>query len=230
MHLQLLHKEHIVNSSDELFEVLYEENLLKGAMDPFWWPQSGSFEVIVGAILTQQTKWQKVERSLDALRSTEMLDLVKIAECDVKVLAALIKPSGFYNTKAKRLKGLCKAIVERFESFENFVSEVDREWLLAQKGIGQESADAILCYACKRAVMVCDSNTDKLLKSLGYSFESYDEMQEWMVYGVESNLEKIYGIYKDEIDVFTIYSHFHGMITEFSKSKKDIEEIFNAKS
>jgi endonuclease-3 related protein len=214
-----------LNSSFDILKALKRAGYIQNERDPYWWPNSGTFEVIVGAILTQQTKWERVEHSLQNLRENDVLELEKIASIDASILAELIKPSGFYNTKAKRLKALCQAIVEEFSDFENFQTEVSREWLLNQKGIGQESADSILCYACKREVLVVDNYTVKLLKSLGYEFESYEELQEWMVYGIESNIDNIYKCYNSEVDLFTIYSRFHGKIVELGKSKKDIEEI-----
>jgi len=219
------HNGHILNSSFEILEALKKADLLKDIEHPYWWPNCGTFEVVVGAILTQQTKWEKVEISLENLKEHNVLELEKIAEIDVDILAELIKPSGFYNTKAKRLKSLCQAIVEEFYDFENFKNMVSREWLLEQKGVGQESADAILCYACKREVFVVDNYTNKLLKSLGYEFESYEELQEWMIGGIESNLDNINKLYNREVDLFTIYSRFHGKIVELGKSKKDFEEL-----
>lgn len=225
MKRQKFHKGHILNSSFEILEVLKKADLLKDAVHPYWWPNCGTFEVLVGAILTQQTKWEKVESSLKNLREHNVLELEKIAEIDIDILAEFIKPSGFYNTKANRLKMLCEAIVLEFGDFENFQKVVSRDWLLNQKGVGQESADAILCYACKREVFVVDNYTNKLLKSLGYEFESYEELQEWMIGGIESNLDNINKLYNREVDLFTIYSRFHGKIVELGKSKKDIEEI-----
>jgi endonuclease-3 related protein len=215
----------MLNSSFDVLEALKKADLLKDTVHPYWWPNCGTFEVLVGAILTQQTKWEKVEISLQNLRDNDFLELEKIAEIDLSILAHLIKPSGFYNTKAKRLKTLCEAIIEEFGDFENFQSIVSRAWLLEQKGVGQESADAILCYACRREVFVVDNYTNKLLKSLGYEFESYEELQEWMVNGIESNLDNINNLYNCEVDLFTIYSRFHGKIIELGKSKKDIEEL-----
>lgn len=225
MKMHKFHKKHMLNSSFEILEVLKKADLLKNTVDPYWWPNCGTFEVIVGAILTQQTKWEKVERSLKNIRDNNLLELEKIAEIDTDILAQLIKPSGFYNTKATRLQALCQAIVEEFGDFENFQKVVSREWLLEQKGVGQESADAILCYACKREVFVVDNYTNKLLRSLGYEFDSYNELQEWMVSGIESNIDNINRLYECEVNLFTIYSRFHGMIVELGKSKKDIEEL-----
>ncbi len=145
--------------SFELLKALKNQGYIKEEREELWWPKSGTFEVVVGTILTQQTKWERVESSLTNLRDKNLLDLDSIADIDLTELALLIKPSGFYNTKAKNLKKLCQNIIQEFENFENFVLHVDRDWLLLQKGIGEESSDCILCYACFRDVMVVDSYT-----------------------------------------------------------------------
>jgi len=193
-----------VNSSKEFYESLEKLNLLENLRDPFWWPNSGTFEVVVGAILTQQTKWQKVEKSLTNLKEADLLELEKLVGCDLKELQTLIKPSGFYNTKAKYLKGICKAIWDEFGNFEKFKDEVSREWLLAQKGVGEETADSILCYGCYRPEMVVDSYTDRILRAFGYEFESYGDIKEWLVSGFENKDAKFFALY-------------HGMIVEFAK-------------
>ena len=199
-------------NSYELFVALQKNNALKILRDPLWWPRSCSFWVIVGVILTQQTKWEKVELSLENLEKEGIDSLEKIAKCDELVLATLIKPSGFYNTKAQRLKTLCKAIVEDFGSFEDFSAQVGREWLLAQKGIGEESADSILCYACGREVMVVDAYTARLLYALGYEFDDYEAIQSWLVEGILQNYHKL-----EQISLNKVYALFHGEIVEFCK-------------
>ena len=196
-----------MRDSYELYVALKKMGYLKEQRDEFWWPNSGSFEVVVGTILTQQTKWQKVEKSLTNLKGK--LSLEELASIDLKELQTLIKPSGFYNTKAKYIKGICQNILSDFGSFERFRDEVSREWLLRQKGIGNESADSILCYACYRDVFVVDSYTDRLLRALGYEFESYDEIQEWMSRGILENIG-------DE-NLYRVYARFHGKIVEFAK-------------
>lgn len=203
--------------SYELLKALKKNSYIKEEREELWWPNSTTFEVIVGTILTQQTKWEKVEKSLANLRDKNLLDLEPIASLDVVELSILIKPSGFYNTKAKNLKKLCQNIIEEFESFENFSLHVNKDWLLSQKGIGEESRDSILCYACKREVMVVDSYTNRLLQKFGYEFESYGELQEWLVSGIESNIDKINKLYGKEMDLNTIYARFHGKIVEFCK-------------
>ncbi len=197
----------IVKSSYQLYQALKKMGYLKEQRDEFWWPNSGSFEVVVGAILTQQTKWQKVEKSLSNLK--DKLELEILANIELKELQQLIKPSGFYNTKAKYIKGICKNILNNFKNFETFKKDVDREWLLNQKGIGKESADSILCYACYRPIFVVDSYTNRLLRAFGYEFESYDQIQEWMQRGIVENIDKK--------DLHRVYARFHGKIVEFAK-------------
>ena len=206
-------------NSFDLLVALKTQGYLKTTRDPLWWPRSGTFWVLVGAILTQQTKWEKVEESMANLERAGVDSLEKLLHLDLELLALNIKPSGFYNTKAKNLHLLAKAILEEFNSFDAFCENVDREWLLAQKGIGEESADSILCYACKQEAFVVDAYTARLLTSFGYSFESYGALQEWMVEGILSNLVKINQLYEQEISLNELYARFHGKIVEFCKEK-----------
>ena len=89
-------------------------------LDELKWPGEGTFEVILGAILVQNTNWKNVEKALDNLKKAGKDSLQGICTLENSELATLIKPSGFYNTKAKRLKTLCLAIKNEFESFDNF--------------------------------------------------------------------------------------------------------------
>ncbi|MCF6173026.1 MAG: 3-methyladenine DNA glycosylase [Campylobacteraceae bacterium] len=209
----------MLNDSFELLVMLKNTGFLKELRDPLWWPNSSTYEVIVGAILTQQTKWEKVEKSLETLRVANIISLEDISKLDVKTLAILIKKSGFYNTKAKYLLNISKNIMKDFGSFEEFCLGVDRDWLLAQKGIGPESADSILCYGCMREYFVVDNYTAKLLKTYGYEFENYEELAEWMSRGVLKNIKKIEQLYGREISLNEIFARFHGKIVEYGKLK-----------
>ena len=206
-----------MQSSYDLLYALKQMGYLKTARDPLWWPKSATFEVVIGTILTQQTRWEKVEESLANLKEYKLLSLEALSKADVRQIATLIKPSGFYNTKAQRIQMLCTHILDDFSNFKTFQDEVGREWLLAQKGIGMESADSILCYACKREVFVVDSYTQRVLDSLGYSFEDYMQIQEWMQEGIEANFDKISKIYDRQMTLHTVYARFHGKIVEFAK-------------
>ncbi len=197
-----------LQDSWELFSTLERLYLLENS-PPLWWPSYGTFEVVVGAILTQNTQWSRVENSLDNLRNNGLLSPDALAHCDVEVLMELIRPSGLFKAKAQNLIRLSRAMMDDFGDFETFALSVDRDWLLSQKGIGPESADSILCYACKRPAMVVDSYTARLLNAFGYEFESYDELQEWCEVGVRTSF--------DEVQLPAAYARFHGMIVEYVK-------------
>ena len=206
-----------MQSSYDLFCALKKMGYLHAARDPLWWPHSGTEEVIIGAILTQQTKWEKVEMSLAQLKEQGFCSIEALSAGDIKQITSLIKPSGFYNTKATRLQQLCRNILENFGTFEVFKEEVSRKWLLAQKGIGMESADSILCYACEREVFVVDSYTQRLLDALGYTFDDYMQLQEWMQEGIETHFDKILRSYGKPITLQAVFARFHGKIVEFAK-------------
>ncbi len=156
--------------SFEILKALKSLDLLKNA-PAWWWPNALKFEALLGAVLTQNTKFEAVLKSLENLKNAFILEnddeinLKKIAYIEFSKLAECVRPSGFYNQKAKRLIDLSKNILKDFQSFENFKQEVTREWLLDQKGIGKESADAILCYACAKEVMVVDKYSYLFLKN-----------------------------------------------------------------
>ncbi|WP_121628686.1 3-methyladenine DNA glycosylase [Poseidonibacter antarcticus] len=205
-----------ISNSYDLLLFLKEQNLID-EKDEYWWPNDNSFEILLGAILTQNTKWTNVEKSLDNLKNLNINSLEKLSQIDLQTLIFAITPSGFKNQKSVRLISLSKNILEVFGTFENFCLKVDRRWLLEQKGIGPETADAILCYSCKQEYMVVDSYTNRLLKRFGYEFESYEELQNWCEYGINENYDKIAKLYNYEISLNKVYSRFHGKIIEFMK-------------
>ncbi|MGE4398424.1 MAG: 3-methyladenine DNA glycosylase [Campylobacterales bacterium] len=203
-------------NSFELFKNLLELEHNLTERDPYWWPHSGSFEVIVGVMLTQQTKWENVEKSIENLRCFGLLSLQKIAELEIGILAEAIRPSGFYNQKSVRLKALCRAIYEEYGDFDSFLSGVDREWLLSQKGVGLESADSILLYACRREIMVVDAYTARMLRDkCAMEAMEYEEIREWLeggIYADEGRACELAGG-----DIVKVFSLFHGAIVEYSK-------------
>jgi len=192
----------------DLFKRLERLNLLENS-PPLWWSCYGTFEVVVGAILTQNTQWSRVQISLENLREAKRITPQSLAECEFEILMELIRPSGLFKAKAQTLIRLSQAILDDFGDFETFASSVDRNWLLSQKGIGPETADSILCYACERPVMVVDAYTSRLLNAFGYEFENYNDLQEWCEQGVREE-------YSD-FELVTLFAHFHGMIVEYVK-------------
>ncbi len=207
-----------ISNSYELLVFLKNQNLIDENLEN-WWPNDNQFEIFLGAILTQNTKWINVEKSLENLRNLNINSLEDIIALDIDIFINAIAPSGFKNQKSKRIKQIAKNILEYFGSFDNFCENVSREWLLLQKGIGPETADAILCYACMQDYMVVDSYTNRLLKSFGYEFESYEDIQTWLVYGINENYDKIITLYGYEISLNQLYSRLHGKIVEYMKQK-----------
>ena len=164
-----------------------------------WWPGETPFEIMVGAVLTQNTAWTNVEKALSNLKTSRMLDIISLHKADMKKIASLIKPSGYYNIKAKRLKNLISMIHhisgKNLKSFLSLDLPRLRQILLRINGIGKETADSICCYAADKPVFVIDSYTKRMLLRHGLINDSYgyDEMQSLF----ESELPKDVQIYKD---------------------------------
>lgn len=196
----------MLKDSLQIYNYLKNKNLLENSPE-YWWPNSGSFEVVIGAMLTQNTTWKNVEKSLKNLEL--FLDLDSFLTLDEESLKEMIKPSGFYNQKAPRLQQLSRNIKNDFSDFRTFKNEVTREWLLKQIGIGKESADAILCYACFRDEMVVDTYTKRLLKTFDIDFSSYDDYKDYLEDGIRSGL--------NDKSINIIFARFHGMIVEYNK-------------
>lgn len=218
-------------TSFDLLVALKKLNLLDShdrANLTWWWPNALSFEVVVGAILTQNTKWEAVEKSLQNLKATKILDssdevsLNNLA--NAKSIESSIIPSGFYRQKSSRLIALAKAIKKDFGNFKNFKDSCDTEWLLAQKGIGLESAYGILNYACGKEVMVVDKYTYKLLCALGIEISEYEDLRAFCQRGIYENEDLVLELYKPSgiENLAQIFARFHGKIVEFSKNKLDI--------
>lgn len=148
-----------------------------------WWPGDTPFEVAVGAILTQNTNWGNVEKAIKNLKGARALNAKTLHEIPVQGLATLIKPAGYFNIKAKRLKAFIDFLVEYYQgSVKKMKGEgLDalREKLLSVNGIGPETADSILLYALEKPIFVIDAYTKRVLsrhKIMDHD-ESYDSFQ-----------------------------------------------------
>ena len=190
-----------------------------------WWPKdkryherNGSdprFEVIVGAILTQNTAWSNVEKALENLKSKNMLDIKKILEVDIKNLQKMVKPSGFFNQKAERLKNISRHLHENYNADLNSFFKKDmyslREELLLLNGIGPETADSILLYAGNMPIFVVDAYTKRLCERLPLNTNiSYDEIQKFF----EDELRKKYS----KQDLTQVYNELHAQIVILAKN------------
>jgi endonuclease-3 related protein len=163
------------------------DKLLKAFGPRHWWPAESPFEVMVGAILTQNTSWKNVEKAIQRLKARRILTPEEIHRLRTSDLASLIRSSGFYRIKADRLKSFVGFLYEEFEGkIERMKKEpVEglRKRLLAVRGIGQETADSILLYALEKPMFVVDAYTQRVLSRHGLIPEkaSYEEVQRFFM-------------------------------------------------
>jgi endonuclease-3 related protein len=175
----------------------FYRTLLKHYGPQHWWPADSPFEVIVGAILTQNTAWTNVEKAVLNLKAAGLLDPQRILEVDEGTLALAVRPTGYFRQKTARLKGFVRWLLERcggdLERLKATPLPRLREELLKLKGVGPETADSILLYALGIPSFVVDTYTYRVLSRHGLVPDeaSYEEMKEFL----EANLpvkERLY--------------------------------------
>ena len=132
-----------------------------------WWPGDTRFEIMVGAVLTQNTAWSNVERAIANLRAHRALSARAILATPMPRLAEWLRPSGYFNVKAQRLRAMCAWYREHARRAPRMPTDALRHALLAVHGIGPETADDILLYAFERPVFVIDAYTRRLFRRLG---------------------------------------------------------------
>lgn len=174
-----------------------------------WWPAETPFEMMLGAILTQNTAWTNVEKALFNLKQAQALNLTRLLELPESELAELIRPSGYFNLKAKRLKHFANAFKAngKFKQLDKLETEDLRKNLLAINGIGPETADDILLYAFKRPVFVIDTYTRRLLSATGLQTEklSYESLRAWFEESLSPDVN--------------LYNEYHALIVRHAKEK-----------
>ena len=163
-------------TSDQLHEIYHRLDVYFGPLN--WWPAESPFEVIVGAVLTQNTNWTNVQKSLNSLKRANLLSYDALLHMPEGQLAELIRSSGYYNLKSRRLKNLLEMVQAEYGGdLSLFFSEDPysaRETLLRVKGIGPETADSILLYAGGHPIFVVDTYTHRILSRHGLIPESCD--------------------------------------------------------
>ncbi len=148
-----------------------------------WWPGETPLEVVVGAILTQNTNWRNVERAIANLKRESLLEVGALEAVAPERLAEVIRPAGYFRIKARRLKNFVHMLAERFGgdlgALLTLPTEALRESVLSVRGIGPETADSIVLYAAGRPVFVVDAYTVRILYRHGVveADAGYDEVQ-----------------------------------------------------
>lgn len=184
--------------------------ILSRAFGPqHWWPARTRFEMMVGAVLTQNTAWTNVEKAIAALRAHRVLTPRTLHSVPRTTLARWIRPAGYYNVKAQRLHNLTEWILHEhggsLRKMFQTPTPVLRAALLAVNGIGPETADCILLYAGQRPVFVVDAYTRRVLSRHGWiaGDESYDEIAALFVRHLPCDAK--------------LYNEYHALIVEVAK-------------
>lgn len=174
-----------------------------------WWPAETPFEVMVGAVLTQNAAWTNVEKAILNLKAAGLLDPRRIHEIDPGTLAWAIRPAGYFNVKAGRLKNLVAWFLERAGGDIGQLKKMDpgrlREELLGVRGIGRETADSILLYAIGIPSFVVDAYTHRILSRHGLVPE-------------ETSYEEMKGLFEKSLPRDTkLYNEFHALLVAVGK-------------
>jgi len=175
-----------------------------------WWPGDTQLEVIIGAILTQNTAWKNVEKAIINMKQHGILDIKKLYTIKTDKLAQIIKSAGFFNIKSQRIKAFMQFIYEEcggtIEHLEHMDTNRVRELLLSVHGIGYETADSILLYALNKPVFVVDAYTKRFLKNhnLYNGIYSYAEIQKYFMDNLPHNIY--------------IFNEFHALIVFLCKT------------
>ena len=174
-----------------------------------WWPGDTPFEIAVGAILTQNTAWSNVEKAIANLKQEQLLTPTRMLAAPLETLEAAVRPSGYFRQKSKRLRIFCDYLVIKYRgSIKNMANrplEALRAELLALNGIGPETADDILLYACEKPIFVVDAYTRRILSR--HNLVSEDTSYEAMQTVFHNNLPADVALFKE----------FHGLIVYTGK-------------
>jgi len=174
-----------------------------------WWPGESPFEVMIGAVLVQNTNWQNVKRAIANLRQADLLEPHALYAVPLEELESLIRPAGYFRIKARRLHNLLKFLVERYGGSLEAMFRTDlqtlRAELLAVPGIGPETADSILLYAGGLPIFVVDTYTHRIFARHGWiDFDAdYHAIQDHFQSGLPSDA--------------SLYNEYHALLVNLGK-------------
>lgn len=174
-----------------------------------WWPGETQFEIIVGAILTQNTNWANVEKAIANLKTADCLTPKKLHNLDLSRLSELIRPAGYYNIKARRLKNFITWLFDNYAgnlaNLENTNTDKLRTELLAIKGVGCETADSILLYAMDRPVFVVDAYTARVAVRHG-------------LIEPDADYERLHELFQSNLPQNTkLFNEYHALLVKVGK-------------
>ncbi|MDF1533538.1 MAG: endonuclease [Methanosarcinaceae archaeon] len=169
-----------------------------------WWPADTSFEVVIGAVLTQQTKWTNVEQAISNLKEQGLLEPDTLAQADVELIEELVHCCGFYRQKASRLNNIAQYFADiGIENVFNAPTDKLRDDMLSLNGVGNETADSIVLYAANKPKFVIDAYTTRIMDCLG----------------INGNYIKLQELFEKELPVnIDLYKEYHALIVEYAKT------------
>ncbi len=188
---------------DQLMEIY--KKLFEHFGPRHWWPADSPFEMIMGAILTQNVSWSSAATAIESLKNEGILSIEGILSCDPENLASLIRPARYHNQKAKKLQSFCQVAAEEFggdlDAFLSLEMGTLRERLLGIFGIGPETADCIILYAAEKPIFVIDAYTKRIFSRLGFCPEkiSYEDLQQFFMSNLPQDVD-LYNEYHAQID------------------------------
>lgn len=171
-----------------------------------WWPGESSWEIVVGAILTQNVSWKNVEKCIENLKRSNCFEFEKMKENKTEKIAEMIVPSRYYNLKAKKLKAFIGYLADnhqgKLEDLFKMNLEGLRKELLSIWGIGEETADSIILYAAEKESFVVDAYTKRIFNRLGFFADNitYSEMRDFFMQKLPRDI-KLYNDYHAQIVV-----------------------------
>lgn len=176
-----------------------------------WWPGETPFEVMVGAVLTQNTSWTNVEKALQPLKNAGLLSFEALEAMPHEALAEKIRPCGYYNLKTTRLKNLLALIQSKYDGdldfFLNEETQTLRHTLLSVKGIGPETADSILLYAANKPAFVVDTYTYRVTSRHGIIAED------------EGDYHLIQEIFLNSLPLdVALFNEYHALLVQTGKN------------
>ncbi len=175
-----------------------------------WWPGRSRFEIIVGAILTQNTAWSNVEKAIKNLRAGKFLSSPsRLHRMDTKKLARLIRPAGYYNVKSRHLKNFTEFLITKYNGDLGRMAKVQtyrlRQELLAINGVGPETCDSILLYAFLRPLFIIDAYTRRIFSRHG-------------LFDRDSTYESLQSVFMNNLpSEENIFNEYHALIVRLGK-------------
>jgi endonuclease-3 related protein len=193
-----------LNKLLQIYELLY-----KRYGPQHWWPGQSRFEIIIGAILTQNTNWQNVEKAIINVKSANLLNAQKLHNLSKEKLAEMVRPAGYYNIKAARIKNFLNWLFENHDgslaSVERMNTQPLRSELLGIKGIGPETADSIALYAFNKPLFVVDAYTARVITRhrLIESGAGYEALQELFMNALQAD--------------YQLFNEYHALLVRVGK-------------